>query len=198
MINIKKIVIATNSEHKLKEFKELLKDYEILTLKDIGFLSDIEETGTTFLENALIKSRTIHNYLNSIGLDYPVIADDSGLCCDALNGEPGLFTARYAKKHDDSQANRDKLRKKLSGKDKSAYFICTIVIYYNDDTYKEFVGKTYGLITEEEKGKKDFGYDCIFYSNDLKKNFGEATDEEKNRVSHRGRAIQQLLKELNN
>ena len=151
--------------------------------------------GNTFEENALIKAKTIHNYLNDKNLDYLVMADDSGLCCDSLDGAPGIYSARYAEEHND-QANRDKLIKDLEGKDKSAYFNCTIVLYYPNDEYKVFVGKTYGIIIEEEKGKTDFGYDPIFYSNDLNKTFGEASEEEKNRVSHRGRAINEMLKEL--
>lgn len=190
-----KIVIASNNKHKIKEFKEMLSNYDILSLNDIGFTDDIVEDGNSFEENALIKAKTIHNYLNDKNLDYLVMADDSGLCCDSLDGAPGIYSARYAEEHND-QANRDKLIKDLEGKDKSAYFNCTIVLYYPNDEYKVFVGKTYGIIIEEEKGKTDFGYDPIFYSNDLNKTFGEASEEEKNRVSHRGRAINEMLKEL--
>ena len=190
-----KIVIASNNKHKIKEFKEMLSNYDILSLNDIGFTDDIVEDGNSFEENALIKAKTIHNYLNDKNLDYLVMADDSGLCCDSLDGAPGIYSARYAEEHND-QANRDKLIKDLEGKDKSAYFNCTIVLYYPNYEYKVFVGKTYGIIIEEEKGKTDFGYDPIFYSNDLNKTFGEASEEEKNRVSHRGRAINEMLKEL--
>lgn len=189
-----KIVIASNNKHKIKEFKEMLSNYDILSLNDIGFTDDIVEDGNTFEENALIKAKTIHNYLKDKNLDYIVMSDDSGLCCDSLDGAPGIYSARYAEEHND-QANRDKLIKDLKGKDKSAYFNCTIVLYYPNDEYKVFVGKTYGIIIEEEKGKIDFGYDPIFYSKDLNKTFGEATEEEKNRVSHRGRALQEMLEE---
>ena len=190
-----KLVIASNNKHKIKEFKEMLSNYDILSLNDIGFTEDIVEDGNSFEENALIKAKTIHNYLKNKNLNYLVMADDSGLCCDSLDGAPGIYSARYAGEHDD-QANRDKLIKDLEGKDKSAYFNCTIVLYYPSGEYKVFVGKTYGIIIDEEKGKTDFGYDPIFYSNDLNKTFGEATEEEKNRVSHRGRAIKEMLKEL--
>ena len=128
-----------------------------------------------------------------IGKDYIVLADDSGLCVDALNGEPGVYSARYAGGHGNNQANRDKLLSNLEGKDRSAYFCCTIVVMYPDGTYKVFEGKTYGKITTEELGDKSFGYDCIFYSNDLNKTFGEASEEEKNSVSHRARALNQLI-----
>ena len=190
------IVLASNNSHKLKEFKEILNNYNVLSLKDIGFYDDIEETGTTFEENSLIKAKTIHDYLLEKGLNYIVFADDSGLCVDSLNGAPGVYSARYAGGHGNDTDNRAKLLKELEGKDRSAYFVCTIVVYYPDGDYKTFEGKTYGQITEEEIGKKDFGYDCIFLSDDLKKTFGEATEEEKNSVSHRGRAIVKMLQEL--
>ena len=190
-----KIVVATNNSHKLKEIKEILKGYEILSLKDIDFNDEIVEDGNSFEENALIKARTVYNYLKNKNLDYLVMADDSGICCDALNGEPGIYSARYAGEHDD-KANRKKLIKELEGKDKTAYFNCTIVLYYPNDSYKVFVGKTYGKIIEEEKGESGFGYDPIFYSNDLKKTFAEATEEEKNSVSHRGRALEKMKEEI--
>lgn len=192
---MKKIVIASNNKHKIKEFKDMLTDYEILSLSDIGFNDEIVEDGKTFEENSIIKAKTIHDYLSSKNLDYLVMADDSGLCVDSLNGEPGIYSARYAGEHDDA-ANRNKLIKKLKGKNRDAYFNCTIVVYYPDETFKVFVGKTYGEITAKEIGKTDFGYDCIFFSKDLNKTFGEATEEEKNSVSHRGRAIEKMLKEL--
>lgn len=192
---MKDIVLASNNKHKIKEFKEILKDYNVLSLNDIGYYEDIIEDGETFEENALIKARTIKKYLKEKSLDYDVIADDSGLCCKALNDAPGVYSARYAGNHND-QANRDKLIKELEGKDKTAYFICDIVLYQDEDNYKSFTGKTTGKIISEEKGNKDFGYDCIFLSDDLNKTFGEATEEEKNKVSHRKRAIENLLKEL--
>ncbi len=192
---MKKIVLASNNKHKVKEFKDILKDYEILTMSDIGFDSDIVEDGNSFLENSLIKAKTISEYLKSKNLDYIVIADDSGLCCEALNGEPGIHSARYASDHD-IKKNRDVLISNLKGKDKKAYFNCTIVVYYTDGSYKHFEGKTYGTIIDEERGKNDFGYDCIFLSDDLNKTFGEASEEEKNSVSHRGRAINEMIKEL--
>ncbi len=193
---MKKIVLASNNQHKVKEFKEILSNYEILTMKDIGYLDDIEEPGETFAENALIKAETIHNYLKEKGLDYIVIADDSGLCCDAIDGAPGVYSARYAGEHGNSEANREKLIKELQGKERTACFVCNIIVYYSNGEHKLFEGKTYGTIIDEERGKKDFGYDCIFLSDELNKTFGEATEEEKNSVSHRGRAIAKMVKEL--
>ena len=193
---MKTIVVASNNKHKIKEIKEILTGYNVLTLNDIGFHDEIIEDGKTFEENALIKARTIHNYLKSKNLNHIVLADDSGLCVDALNGAPGVYSARYAKGHSDDQANRDKLLKELEGKDRTANFVCNIVLYYPNGEYKTFVGKTEGKITKEEIGNKSFGYDCIFYSNELNKTFGEAKDEEKNAVSHRGRALKEMLKKL--
>lgn len=190
----KTIVVASNNQHKLKEFKDILVDYNILSLKDIGFTEEIEENGLTFEENALIKAKAVHNYLKSKKLDYIVIADDSGLCVESINGEPGVYSARYAGVHGDDKANRDKLQKKLQGKNREAYFECVIAVYYSNGEHKTFEGKTFGRITEEEIGNKEFGYDCIFYSNELNKTFGEATPQEKNTVSHRGKAILQLQK----
>ena len=189
---MKKVVLASNNKHKIKEFNEILNDVEILTLNDIGYFEEIEETGQTFLENALIKAETISKYLKSKGLDYDVLADDSGLCCLSLNLEPGVYSARYAGGHDNVKANRDKLIKNLEDKEKDAYFICTIVLYHIDGTYDYKEGKTFGKIINEEIGDTSFGYDCIFMSDDLGKTFGEASSEEKNAVSHRFRALNQI------
>ena len=190
--DMKKIVLASNNKHKIKEFNEILDNVEILTLNDIEFYEEIEETGKTFLENAIIKAETISKYLKSKGLDYDVLSDDSGNCCTALNGAPGVYSARYAGTHGDNKANRDKLIKDLEGKDKTSYFICTIVLYHIDGTYEYREGKTYGKIIDEELGDTSFGYDCIFLSDDLGKTFGQATSEEKNKVSHRFRALNQI------
>lgn len=192
---MEKCVLASNNEHKLKEFREILNDREILSLKDINFYEDIEENGSTFEENCLIKARTIAKYLKEKGLNYVVLADDTGLCVDALNGEPGIFSARYAGSHGNNQANRDLVLKNLQGKeDRSAHFKCVIVEVKPDGKELIVEGRTNGRILEEERGDKSFGYDCIFYSDDLGKAFGEASAEEKNSVSHRGRALESLLK----
>jgi len=191
---MKKIVLASNNKHKVKEIKEILNNVEILTLKDIGYFDEIEETGSSFMENALIKARTISNYLKLNNLDYDVLADDSGLCVNSLNGEPGIYSARYSGEKCDSKANRDKLIKNLQGKERDAYFICTIILYHIDDTMEISEGKTYGKIIDEEIGNTSFGYDCIFFSNDLCKTFGEASENEKNSVSHRYRALMKTKK----
>ncbi|MBP5408091.1 MAG: RdgB/HAM1 family non-canonical purine NTP pyrophosphatase [Bacilli bacterium] len=192
---MKKIVLASNNKHKIVEFKLILDNYEILTLDDIGFTEDIEEDGSTFLENALIKARTVSKYLKEKGLDYDILADDSGTVLESLNGAPGIHSARYAGDHD-IKANRKKLIADLKGKDHHAYFNSTIVLYHPDGTYIYKEGRSYGTIIEEERGDTSFGYECIFLSDDLNKTFGEATREEKNRVSHRGKALAAIKEEL--
>ena len=193
---MKKIVLASNNKHKVKEIKEILSDYDILTLNDISFYDDIVEDGETFLDNALIKAKEISKYIREKGLNYDVIADDSGLCCNGLDGDPGVYSARYAGNHDD-KANRNKIIDELKNKDKSAYFICCMVLYHPDDTYSSYEGTTSGVIISGERGKTDFGYDCIFLSDDLGVTFGEASDEDKNNVSHRKRALEKLKVDLN-
>ena len=192
---MKKIVLASNNKHKIKEFKEIITEVEILTLNDIGYIEEIEENGDSLLENALIKARTISEYLKGKELDYDVIADDSGLFCIGLNLDPGVYSARYAGIHGNDKANRDKLLFNLKDKNREAYFCCTIALYHIDGTYEYREGKTYGKIIDEEKGDTSFGYDCIFLSDDLNKTFGEASSDEKNSVSHRSRALSQI-KEL--
>lgn len=192
------IIVATNNKHKLKEFKEILKSDTVLSLAEIGYSEDIVEDGETFLDNALIKARTISEFLKNKGKFCPVIADDSGLCVDALNGEPGVLSARYSGVHDDACKNRAKLINKLKNQpNRKANFVCCLVELYPDGSFISAEGKVAGLIIDEEKGDKSFGYDCIFYSNELNKTFGEASQEEKNSVSHRARAIANLLQTRN-
>ena len=196
---MKRIVLASDNRHKIKEFREILADYEILALKDVGFNDEIVEDGKTFLENALIKAKAVKVFLDNKNIDAYIIADDSGLCVNSLNGEPGIYSARYAGEHGNNDANRKKLLDNLRDKeDRSAYFNCTLVLLKNDGSYDHFDGKTYGEILTAEEGNRDFCFDCLFYSSDLKKSFGVATAEEKNSVSHRARAIEQLKKYLQN
>ena len=192
---MKKLILASNNKHKIEEFKEVLADYEILSLNDIGFYEDILEDGESFADNALIKCKAVYDFCKKNNLEYDIISDDAGLCCNALKGNPGIHSARYAGNHND-QANRDKLRKELTGKDKNAYFVCFICLYKNENDYKFFEGRSLGYIIDEERGSTAFGYDSIFYSTELNKTFGEATSIEKNSVSHRGRAINKLKEEL--
>ena len=200
--NMKTVVLASGNKHKIKEIQEMFsknektKDYQVIPMSEVGFEDDIEETGTTFEENALIKARAINKYLNSKGLDYAVLADDSGLCVEALGGAPGVYSARYAVEHN-NEANRAKLKKELLDKEnRKAMFVTCLVYMKSDGSYISCFGRTEGEILKEEKGLLDFCYDPLFYSYDLKKSFGEATEDEKNSVSHRGRAVANLIENL--
>lgn len=191
MSSLKKrqLVVATGNAHKLREIAEIFTDFEVVSQKQMGFDEDVEETGATFLENALIKARAA-----SKALGLPTLADDSGLCVESLDGAPGVYSARYCGSHGNDKANRDLLLKNLDGvENRSAYFACALALVYPNGDLLTAEGRTYGKILFEEQGEGGFGYDCIFESEDLKKSFGVATAEEKNAISHRGRALQSLL-----
>lgn len=189
-----KIILATSNRHKLSEYQKILSDYQIITLPGIGFTDEIEENGRTFTENAMIKARAIYDFLAKP--DCIIVAEDSGLVVDALDGAPGILSARYAGGHGNDVANRVKLLQELSGKTRDAKFVCAIAIIYPDGHNESVIGETFGEITATEQGDGGFAYDSIFFSQDLNKTFGEASEEEKNRVSHRGRAIKQLRERL--
>ena len=190
------IVLASSNTHKIEEFKQMFPNDTILSLKDIDYTDEIEENGTTFFENSLIKAKTIHNYLKSRNIDASVIADDSGLCVDSLNGMPGIYSARYAGSHGNNQENRNKLLKELEDKDnRTANFTCCLVEYFSNGEYIHVEATTEGYILKEETGDTSFGYDCLFFSTEINKSFGCATHDEKNSVSHRGRAIAKLIEE---
>lgn len=192
---MQKLVLASSNKGKIAEFRQIFKGYEIVPMEELGFDGDIVEDGKTFFENALIKAKTVSKFLKEKNLEYPVIGDDSGLCVNALNGAPGIYSARYAGDHD-IKANRKKLLEDLKDKDdRTAYFNCTLVMYMPNDDCIFAEGKTCGKITNEELGESGFAYDCLFMSDDLGKTFGQATSAEKNKVSHRSRAIKSLLGE---
>ncbi len=186
-----KMVVATGNANKLREFSQLFIDYEVVSQKEMGFSEEVEETGVTFAENALIKARAAAK-----ALGVPALADDSGLCVTALGGAPGVYSARYSGDHND-KSNREKLLKELGDSvDRTAYFQCAIALVYPNGKELVAEGRTYGNILFEERGEGGFGYDSLFESVDLKKSFGEATAEEKNAVSHRNRALKALLEKL--
>lgn len=190
---MRKIILASNNVHKIKEFREIFNDCEILSLNDIWYTDEIEENWTTFLENALIKCNAIREFLNEKWIQANIIGDDSWLCVNALNWAPWIYSARYAVEHD-VVANRAKLLKELEWKqDRTAYFLCCIVEMFPDWNYIYSEWKTFGKIWTEEIWDKSFGYDCLFFSDDLQKTFWEATADEKNEISHRWRAIAGLL-----
>lgn len=203
-----KLVVATNNGHKLTEFKRMLSDYfeEIYSLKDMGIASDAEETGTTFIENARIKAKAVEaelikKYGKNITEEYAVLADDSGLSVDALGGEPGVTSARYASvdgRDASDEANRRKLLDRLEGvESRNARFTSALVLIVGEGEYVA-EGHTEGYILHEERGSNGFGYDCIFESAVLNKSFGEASDEEKDSVSHRGFATEKLIEKFSN
>ena len=191
-----KLIIASNNEDKIKEIKEILGNrFEpILSLKEAGILCDPNENGQTFLDNALIKANEAAKYT-----DCAILADDTGLCVDALNGEPGIMSARYGGDHNYA-SNRARLLKELDGKsNRSAYFYTAVVLRYPNGRVVTADGRVDGYILTSETGlQSSFGYDSIFFSTDLNKSFGQASEEEKNSVSHRGRALNNLLKALSN
>lgn len=186
------IVIASGNKHKISEFRRILdgKFENVISMADAGFSGEVEETGETLFENAFIKAKTV-----SEALGVPVLSDDTGIIAVALKNEPGVRSARYAGDHDDAK-NRKKLVEKLKNLDKTAYFSCVLVLYYPDGHYLTAEGRTFGTIISDERGNGGFGYDSIFLSSDLKKTFAEASPEEKNSVSHRGRAAKNLLEML--
>lgn len=185
------LVLASGNAGKIREFAEMFPEFTVKGYKEFGRNYEIEETGSTFYENALIKAKTV---AETLGL--PALADDSGLCVNALSGAPGIFSARYAGDGNDEH-NIEKLLRNLKGeKDRSAKFVCSLVFYYPDGKIVSAEGETEGEILFEKDGENGFGYDPIFYSKDLKKSFGKASEKEKNSVSHRFRAIKTLREEL--
>ena len=185
-----RLVVASGNKNKIREIAEIFTEFEVVSQKQMGFDEDVEETGLTFAENALIKARAAAKALNEI-----VLADDSGLCVDALNGAPGVFSARYCGYHGDDEKNRKVLLQNMEGiTDRKAHFTSAIALVFPDGKELVAEGHTYGEILHEETGDGGFGYDCLFFSDDLQKSFGVATAEEKNRVSHRFRGLQEMLK----
>lgn len=172
----------------------MFSDAKILSLNDIWFDNDIAEDWETFLDNALIKCRAVYEFLKNKWIEANIIADDSGLCVNALNWAPGVYSARYAWTHSYDGSNREKLLKELDWiNDRSAYFNCTIVEMFPNWEYIYSKWKTYWTTLKEEIWDNWFGYDCLFMSDDLYKCFRKATAKEKNSVSHRWRAIASLL-----
>ncbi len=188
-----KIVFATNNKHKLEEIKDILgKDFEIVSLAEIGCHEDIPETGLTLEENARQKSTYIVEHYN-----HDCFADDTGLEVDALNGEPGVHSARYAEGTDhDSEANMRKLLLKMSNvKDRTARFRTVISLIINGVEH-QFEGRVEGRIATEKHGTEGFGYDPIFIPEGYDKSFAELGEEVKNQISHRARAVKKLAEYL--
>lgn len=190
---MKQVVIATKNKGKAKDFEAIFNPlgYEVVTMFDVAPRMEIEETGTTFEENAILKAETLSKELGLL-----VIADDSGLIVDALNGEPGVFSARYAGDHDNT-ANIIKVLTNLKGvptDERTARFACSIALAGPEIETQTFFGSCEGVIGEQRVGDNGFGYDSIFYVPEKGKTMAEMTAEEKGAISHRGNAIK-LLKE---
>ena len=191
MTEKKRLVLASGNAHKIKEIQDMLPEFEVVGYKSLGFDFEIEEDGKTFYENALIKAKAVSDALN-----LPALADDSGICVDVLDGAPGIYSARYAGDGDDVH-NNELLLKNLEGeKNRKAKFVCCMVMYFPDGKIVTATGETHGSILYSAEGQNGFGYDPIFFSDDLGKSMGIATKDEKNSVSHRFRAIRELKNKL--
>lgn len=191
---MKTIILASNNKHKLEEFRQLFAGLavEVKSLEDMGFHEEIEETGVTFEENAAIKC-------NTVAARFPgcyVLADDSGLCVDRLNGAPGVYSARYGGEKATYAEKFRLLHEALAPwpeKEWTAAFVCVLGLVCPDGRHLVFEGRFEGLIAREPAGPNGFGYDPIFYLPEWKKTAAELSPEEKNSVSHRGRAVEKLL-----
>ena len=182
-----KVIAATHNKGKIREFNEILGKlgFEVLPPNEVGIDIDPEENGSSFAENALIKARAVANLC-----DYPVIADDSGLCVDALGGAPGIFSARYAGADASDSDRIKKLLHELDGVSiRRAKFVSAIEFIMPDGEELVTHGEVLGNITLAPDGDSGFGYDPIFLSDELGKTFGRASADEKNKISHRGRAL---------
>ena len=199
---MKKFILASNNVHKIKEIKEMLKgfNFEILSLKEAGINIDVDEDGSTFEENSFKKANEIRKYLLNKGEDnFIVMADDSGLEVECLNGAPGIYSARYAGEHGNDAKNNEKLLevlKDVNEEDRKANFICVIVAVTDKGEKIVAEGKSYGVIVDRVGKDTDFGYDPLFYVPEYKKTFAEMSSEDKNAISHRGRALEKLKEEL--
>lgn len=189
-MKLEKIVVASGNEGKIAEIKSIFKGVEIVSMAELGFTGDIEENGDTFKKNAYIKASTVAKMFN-----LPALSDDSGLCVEALYGAPGIYSARFS--GEGPKGNRALLLKRMEHiTDRRAYFESAVCLCMPDGKCVFGEGKTYGKILQEEIGDKGFGYDSLFYSDDLQKSFGLAEEDEKNSVSHRFRALKDLTEKL--
>jgi XTP/dITP diphosphohydrolase len=188
------IVLATNNKNKVKEFKEILKDspIQIKCLQDYGPLPEAVEDGETFDDNAYKKA---FHYARVLGV--PCLADDSGLMVDALDGKPGVYSARYAGEKATDRENSDKLLREMEGKDnRKAHFVCVLSLATPGGPALTYEGRCDGEITTQRRGESGFGYDPVFFYPELGKTFAEISMEQKSKVSHRGRAMAEFAAEI--
>lgn len=189
------IILATHNKNKVVELQRVLSDIfsdvMVMTATEAGFTDDIEENGSTFEENAMIKARAVKKE------GYISVADDSGLCVNALDGAPGIYSARYSGEPKSDERNNALLLANLEGKnDRSAYFVSAIACVMPNGEEFTVRGTADGYMLTEQKGQGGFGYDPLFYFPTLDKTFAELTTDEKNQVSHRGNAIRAFAEEL--
>ena len=196
-----KLIFATGNMGKMREIREIMADVniEILSMKEAGVYADIVEDGTTFMENAFIKAEAIAAKAKDMGIEAIVMADDSGLVVDALNGEPGIYSARYLGEDTPYSIKNAKIIERLEGapdSDRTARFVCAIATVMPDGTKLSSEATYEGIIGYEEKGEHGFGYDPILYLPDRGCYSAELDPEEKNRISHRGKALQEMKSKL--
>ncbi|MBP5297734.1 MAG: XTP/dITP diphosphatase [Lachnospiraceae bacterium] len=194
-----RIIFATGNANKMREIREILgeTDTEVLSMKEAGIEADIVEDGQTFAENSLIKAKGIAKLVNDG--DTIVMADDSGLVIDALNGEPGVYSARYMGEDTSYRIKNKNLIDRLEGVPegkRSARFVCAMAACFPDGTTKVVEGKIEGRIGYEERGANGFGYDPIFYLPDRDVSTAELSPEDKNAISHRGNALRLMKQEV--
>lgn len=184
-----KLCFASNNAHKLDEIRQVLPEYEVLSLNDLQFFEDIPETGTTLEQNSRIKAERIFNEFS-----IPCFADDTGLEIECLDGEPGVYSARYAGPKSSSEENVELVLQKMAGmKNRKAQFRTVITYYDLNGRIKQFEGIVKGEIIDEKRGDEGFGYDPIFIPEGHDRTFAELTMEEKNEISHRGRAVRSFV-----
>ena len=187
---MKEIMIATSNAHKVEEFREMLEPlgFQVRSLFDLNEQIEIEETGTTFAENAMIKAETVHARLG-----IPVISDDSGLEVDAMDKAPGVYSARFLGYDTAYEVKNQFIMDQVKGKTRSARYVCAIAYVEKDGTAHVFTGVVEGEIADHARGDKGFGYDPIFYYPPYAATLAEVSEEQKNAISHRGRALAQLI-----
>ena len=189
-----KLILASNNAHKLTEMKAILAPYfdEIVSMGEAGIEHETVEDGKTFMETAVKKAKELAELSGCCA-----IADDSGLCVDALAGGPGVFSARFAGVHGDDKANNALLLKELEGeRERGAHYTCAIALAWPDGRLLTAEDYLYGEIAYDERGTNGFGYDPLFLLKELGLRTAELTPEEKNRISHRGKALRKLVEEL--
>lgn len=187
------ILIATNNQHKIKEYQEIFNQFNIkvLSLKDLGIVCDPEETGETFEENSLIKARECAKYTDKI-----ILADDSGLIINQIPDILGVKSSRFLGEDTPYEIKRKEVIKRLEGKDRKASFVCCITILNMEKEPLVFKGECFGRISEKEEGNQGFGYDPIFIPDSYENTFASLGDEVKNKISHRGIASSKLVEYL--